>query len=555
MTRTRAYILTLLLGLIMPSLANAQDSDDILKEYGVYDIVQQYADPTDDYDLNTQDYDYNYPSQNTQNYYPQPSYPQNNYGYDTPKQTTPTYPTQNKQVNPTQNKQVYPAQNNTGYPTQNKQVYPTQNKQVYPTQNNTGYPSRTTQTPTTGQGNYQQPAPKTQPSYPTTQNRGSQSPSSNSYYVPTSDADIDALLNDAYQLIDDVQPNQYNYPQYEQGITHPKPTPQNAPSTPSNVIPKQTPAINSPTPIKQTPTQQPAQNINPTKTVTTPTPVKQTPIQQPAQNVNPTKTVTTPVPTTTSYNTSSASYRSLLSSYEQKLYDPIYSAIAEGRVSVSVNGDLGSAIVKRVIEAIANDHPELFWMSEGFSQSQTLDGQQVTNTKVIFDYNQLVNNAQAVQAFATASAQVVSKARAAGSPLEMEKYIHDYLVSSVTYGQNSLDQSAYAAIVNKHCVCAGYARAFKHFMNQLGIPCYVVTGMQTDSDGSTESHAWNLVYINGKCYNVDVTSDSVEVHNGRSTQTQIDYRLFNKSDSEFKKMGYTRESEYSSTAFHLPTCN
>lgn len=255
-------------------------------------------------------------------------------------------------------------------------------------------------------------------------------------------------------------------------------------------------------------------------------------------------------------HTGAFSYRSLLSNYEQKLYDPILKAIQERRVSVNVSGDLSTDIMKRVIEAITNDHPEIFWMSESFSHEKTLYDQQVTNTEIIFGYNQLVYTAdQSAQAFASATAQIVANARAAGSALAMEKYVHDYLASQVTYGSNALDQTAYGAIVNHYAVCAGFARAFKTLMDQLGIPCYVVSGMQTTSNGNTEAHAWNLVYINNKCYNVDVTSDLIEIQRGKSTTVQVDYRLFNKTDDEFKKMGYIRKSEYSTSAFHLPNCN
>ena len=41
---------------------------------------------------------------------------------------------------------------------------------------------------------------------------------------------------------------------------------------------------------------------------------------------------------------------------------------------------------------------------------------------------------------------------------------------------------------------------------------------------------------------------------GNSQYVRVDYRLFNKSDAEFRKLGYVRESEYSSTAMKLPTC-
>ena len=81
-----------------------------------------------------------------------------------------------------------------------------------------------------------------------------------------------------------------------------------------------------------------------------------------------------------------------------------------------------------------------------------------------------------------------------------------------------MNQSAYSALVNGQTVCAGYARAFQYLMQQLNIPCYYCTGY------SGQDHAWNIIKLEQKYYNVDVTWDD-------TTPSTYDY--YNKSDAEF----------------------
>ena len=62
-------------------------------------------------------------------------------------------------------------------------------------------------------------------------------------------------------------------------------------------------------------------------------------------------------------------------------------------------------------------------------------------------------------------------------------------------------------MVNKECVCEGYARSFKYLMDELEIPCVLVIGKGTNSEGRTENHAWNYVQLNNNWYAVDCTWD------------------------------------------------
>ncbi len=250
----------------------------------------------------------------------------------------------------------------------------------------------------------------------------------------------------------------------------------------------------------------------------------------------------------------SVSYYALLSDYEKKLYASVYQAALEVRPKVTVSGDLDSSAISRVIRAVVNDHPEMVWMKEGYSKGMTLIGNEVTKTDITIIYNDLAQDPEkALKDMKDAALPILEKAKKYKTPKEQEKYLHDYLVQNIKYTSDDNDQNAYGALVSKKAVCAGIARAYKYLLDQLSIQNYVVTGQMIDKTGA-EPHAWNLVVFDGKCYNVDVTSDEVEVVRGKKRYTKTDDRLFNKPDSVFEKLGYLRESDYSDEATKLPQC-
>jgi hypothetical protein len=118
------------------------------------------------------------------------------------------------------------------------------------------------------------------------------------------------------------------------------------------------------------------------------------------------------------------------------------------------------------------------------------------------------------------------------------KIIHDYLVDSIEYDQNyeSRDSySIYGAFIDKKVVCEGYAKAFKYLANAAGIECELVQGVATNSEGVTESHEWNAVYLDGKWYYIDVTWDDPIIVGNGITLASYHYKYFLKGSSFFDK--------------------
>ena len=124
------------------------------------------------------------------------------------------------------------------------------------------------------------------------------------------------------------------------------------------------------------------------------------------------------------------------------------------------------------------------------------------------------------------------------SQYEQVREVHNWLINNIEYDVNLEAQEPYSivgALTEGKAVCEGYARSFKYILDELNIPCVLVSGTGTNSNGETESHAWNYVQLNGNWYAVDVTwDDPVIVGNG---STELDdetrYRHFLKGSNTF----------------------
>ena len=101
---------------------------------------------------------------------------------------------------------------------------------------------------------------------------------------------------------------------------------------------------------------------------------------------------------------------------------------------------------------------------------------------------------------------------------EKETVIHDYLVGTVIYDEESLktkeEMTRHGEIFNvlgpllrKKAVCWGIACAFKLICDYCGVKCFVAIGKAVHSGTENSSHAWNIVRLDNENYHVDVTWD------------------------------------------------
>ena len=108
--------------------------------------------------------------------------------------------------------------------------------------------------------------------------------------------------------------------------------------------------------------------------------------------------------------------------------------------------------------------------------------------------------------------------------------IHDYICNHVDYAYNSTEEqiyTAYGALCTGKAVCQGYAVLFYRLCKEAGLSVRIISGT-----GNGGPHAWNIVRIGSKYYNVDCTWD------GQNTATYNDFLL--KSEADFSD--HTRKS-------------
>ena len=86
--------------------------------------------------------------------------------------------------------------------------------------------------------------------------------------------------------------------------------------------------------------------------------------------------------------------------------------------------------------------------------------------------------------------------------------LHDWLTDNAYYDRTLTYYSEEGVLLYGTGVCQSYANAYKLLLNKAGIESVIITGWGLNSnEGHWESHAWNLVNIDGVWSHVDVTWD------------------------------------------------
>ncbi len=137
---------------------------------------------------------------------------------------------------------------------------------------------------------------------------------------------------------------------------------------------------------------------------------------------------------------------------------------------------------------------------------------------------------------------------------ETVKNVHDYLIDHFEYDkktsfENHTDIEGFRDGV---MVCSGYGLAAYYLLNSAGVKTRIITGYGGDAFGNGENHMWNIVFVDGKWYNIDVTWDDL----GKGKKV---YDFFLKSDRDFnnhERLGMYATNEISSiisdTSYRLP---
>lgn len=221
------------------------------------------------------------------------------------------------------------------------------------------------------------------------------------------------------------------------------------------------------------------------------------------------------------------------------------------------------------IEAYTYDNPDVFYLSPNkmyLNIETTTRGSKVTynvfmnqgssNSNYLIDeFSNEAEVEEALNEIENAKDNILENTT--GNTYQDIRRVHDYLVNNIEYDSTISRPhiyNIYGALVNGRAVCEGYARSFKYLMDELGIPCVLVIGTGTNSEGETEDHAWNYVEVNGSWYAIDTTWDDPIIRGNGTVPSNVKYRYFLKGSSEFNQdhtpSGYFTEG---GKLFNYPT--
>ena len=175
-----------------------------------------------------------------------------------------------------------------------------------------------------------------------------------------------------------------------------------------------------------------------------------------------------------------------------------------------------------VLYALKCDHPEFYWLN--YSGKYMQKNKKVYKHIFKFDDDPKITS-EKIKAEANTIVEKVNKEK---STYDKIRCIHNELIKLVKYKRNKRDQEIRSVFLDKETVCNGYAEAFLYLCKLCNINCGYARGRSLN-----ESHAWNIVEINGKYFWVDVTWDGSDSND--NNRDKLNYVYFCVSDKRFKK--------------------
>ncbi len=190
----------------------------------------------------------------------------------------------------------------------------------------------------------------------------------------------------------------------------------------------------------------------------------------------------------------------------QEIKELLKEAVLHTQASVDVSSykiPFSEAYLQAVGDYLYDEVPEAFHLKKVSCRYYTSG----SFASFVFTYSNSAEEYAQMLAQCTGTADKLLKGIANNNELtDVEKalLVHDRLALHCAYGDVTADSSEtstiYAALIGRRPVCQGYAESYMFLLQKLGIECALVS-----SDAL--NHAWNIVYIDGKPYHVDVTWD------------------------------------------------
>jgi transglutaminase/protease-like cytokinesis protein 3 len=216
-------------------------------------------------------------------------------------------------------------------------------------------------------------------------------------------------------------------------------------------------------------------------------------------------------------------YYSRLPEHEKKIYMEIYNGLRSRRTKFIFPLEKYNGVYPPpsrlwdILYYVTGDNPDLYYVD---GTNIVLKHQSGPRQYIHVNYTEYYSPEQSRQVEQILRMRVdellsMLHDQAEGHPQVYKLYCH--MLDHIRYDydsvapENSLsDLEAHTVVgplLNHYGVCAGYTKMFKLICDQLGIGCFYIRGEAKGAQG-WGLHSWNVVFLDGAFYHVDVTFDT-----------------------------------------------
>ncbi|MHA6532983.1 transglutaminase domain-containing protein [Paenibacillus sp. BAC0078] len=165
--------------------------------------------------------------------------------------------------------------------------------------------------------------------------------------------------------------------------------------------------------------------------------------------------------------------------------------------------NLKAQVQKAIDQAMGSD-PYLYYIIDSYAFSYR-GSSRSANVTVQMEYREtLQQTAQVNKQVKTILQQIITPGM---NKHQKVKVIHDWVVLHLKYDTTYRRYTAYEGLQTGSAVCQGYTLLTYKLLLGAGIPNKIVEGTARSEGGVTQSHAWNLVQLDGRWYHLDTTWD------------------------------------------------